>query len=270
MRYLLAILCCVASYPILFAADDAAKTGTLSGRILYDGEPPPLPALDVPTTRTTLKGEKFESVEFKKYAGLGLKDESLQVSKSGGLKNAIVWISDKRVPIPPLPDRKESPAPAKLAFVGGKLEPQVLVWWAPERQLELDNREPFTINLRSDAFQSQAFNRVVPPEKSVNFSVDAETRPVFVRSDVFYWLTPAIIFPCAHPYIAVTDEEGRFTIKDLPLGKWEFTTWHRRSGWLRTTDWPKGRFTQEIVAGEQTIGEVKIPAEIFAKKRAGR
>ena len=241
------------------------KTGTLSGRILYDGEPPPLPALEVPTTRSTQAGEKIESVEFKKYAGLGLKDESLVVSQERGLKNAIIWISDKSVPIPKLPVYKRKPDPVKLAFAAGKLEPQVLAWWAPDRELKLDNQEPFAINLRSDAYHSQQFNRVLPPKESVVFPQAAEPRPVYVRSDVFHWLPPAIVFPCAHPYFAVTDDEGRFTIKKLPPGTWEFTTWHRRSGWLRPTDWPKGRFTREIKGGEQDLGEVKVPKELFEK-----
>jgi hypothetical protein len=252
------------SAPGISTAEEA--TGALTGRILYDGEPPELPALDVPTTRTTLRDEVYESAEFKRYSGLGLKDESLVISKTGGLKNAVIWISDKKVPIPPVPPNTRLPAPATLTFAKGKLEPQVLAWWAPARPLELANKDPIPINLRSDAYRSQPFNRLLPAAKSVMFSLDAEPRPIFVRCDILHWLPPAILFPCAHPFVAVTDAEGRFTLKNLPLGTWEFTTWHRRSGWLRTTDWPKGRFTQEIKAGEQVLGEIKVPKELFETK----
>lgn len=267
MRHMLIVLGCVLSYPLVCVAEEVAKTGTLSGRILYDGDPPPLPLLEVPTTRTSLNDETVEISDFKRYRDLGLKDESLEVSKTGGLKNAVIWISDKAIPVPPLTVDKRLPAPARLTFKAGKLNPQILAWWAPERQLELVNQEPIPINLRSDAYHSQPFNRLVPAEKSAVFPLDGESRPIFVRSDILHWLPPAIIFPCAHPYFAITDDEGRFTLKNLPPGKWEFTTWHRRSGWLRTTDWPKGRFTQQIVAGEQSLGEVKIPKEIFEQKK---
>jgi hypothetical protein len=34
-----------------------------------------------------------------------------------------------------------------------------------------------------------------------------------------------------HPYAAVTDSEGRFSIPSAPVGKWRLMVWHEKSGW---------------------------------------
>jgi hypothetical protein len=36
------------------------------------------------------------------------------------------------------------------------------------------------------------------------------------------------VFP--HPYFAVPDRNGRFTIPDVPVGRVEVTAWHERAG----------------------------------------
>jgi hypothetical protein len=36
------------------------------------------------------------------------------------------------------------------------------------------------------------------------------------------------VFP--HPYFAVPDRNGRFTIPDVPVGRVEITAWHERAG----------------------------------------
>jgi hypothetical protein len=248
------------------AAEEPGKLGTLTGRLLVNGEPPRPALLVIPKMGRLLSGEEFEKSDLKKYGGLGLKDETLLVSKVGGLQNAIIWLSDKNVPIPPLPVNKRLPAPVTLTFYAGRLQPRVLAWWALERPLQLVNKEDAAINLRSDSYQGQAFNRVVPADDAVLFPQDADSRPILVRSDIYQWVQPAVIFPCAHPYFAVTDNEGRFALKNLPPGEWEFTAWHERAGWLKTTAWPKGRFQQKIAAEVHDLGEVRIPAALFTRE----
>ena len=34
-----------------------------------------------------------------------------------------------------------------------------------------------------------------------------------------------------HPYYAVTDAEGRFEIKNVPVGQWRLFVWHEGHGW---------------------------------------
>lgn len=198
MRTMLLVwLASLIAYPTVLSAIGAepTATGTLTGRFLYDGEPQRLAAIDIPKTRRTLTDEEFESDDFKKYGGLGLKDETLLVSKAGGLKNALIWISDKKVPIPPLPPVRRLPAPATLTFHHGKLQPRVLVWWAKHRSLELLNKDESAINLRSDTVLGQSFNRLLQGKQSIMFELEPEPRPLLIRSDIYHWVQPAILSP---------------------------------------------------------------------------
>ena len=36
------------------------------------------------------------------------------------------------------------------------------------------------------------------------------------------------------PYVAITDENGKFLIENLPAGEWTFQFWHERPGTLST------------------------------------
>ena len=58
-----------------------------------------------------------------------------------------------------------------------------------------------------------------------------EPLPVAVKCDVHtgmeaYWLI------VDHPYAAVTDATGRFTIPGLPVGEQTLTVWHSTSGYI--------------------------------------
>jgi len=48
---------------------------------------------------------------------------------------------------------------------------------------------------------------------------------IFVKCDVHAWMTN-YVHVVDHPYFAVTDGEGSFTIKGLPAGDYELKVWH--------------------------------------------
>jgi hypothetical protein len=76
-----------------------------------------------------------------------------------------------------------------------------------------------------------------------------------------------------HPYAAVSEADGRFRIKNLPAGERTFQFWHEKSGWVargtrdgRLVEWQRGRVTVTINPGENDLGEVRIPAEVFSPR----
>jgi hypothetical protein len=76
------------------------------------------------------------------------------------------------------------------------------------------------------------------------------------------------------PLMAVTDDEGRFTIKHLPAGKWTFQFWHERPGYLThvvrdgaAQQWPKGRVTLPIETGANDMGTILLSPSILVSKR---
>src|SRR5262249_4421621 len=60
--------------------------------------------------------------------------------------------------------------------------------------------------------------------------VPARPTPISVQCDIHPWMK-AYIRVFNHPYFAVTDEDGKFTIKDAPAGEWRIVVWQEKSGW---------------------------------------
>ena len=72
--------------------------------------------------------------------------------------------------------------------------------------------------------------------------------------------------------MAASDEEGKFEIKDIPVGKeLEFQLWQEKSGFLKDAKIEgvkvdsKGRFKIKLKPGENKLGDIKIPASAFNK-----
>lgn len=75
-----------------------------------------------------------------------------------------------------------------------------------------------------------------------------------------------------HPYMAVTDADGRFEIKNIPAGEWTFQFWHEKSGYIREleidgkqVEWPRGRATFTISPMPTDLSELKISPQLFTE-----
>jgi hypothetical protein len=71
-----------------------------------------------------------------------------------------------------------------------------------------------------------------------------------------------------NPYVAVTDDEGRFKIEKLPPGKLDFVVWHERAkgGFTVATaaiQLKKGKASLQIKPGENDLGSIQIAAGAF-------
>jgi len=239
------------------------ELGTLTGRFLYDGEPPKPKKISISTERRTLDNSWVgTSPELVHYSLLGLTDQSLIVGKDRGIKNIAVWIRSKDVAVPPRTEPGEKPV---LRAAGGQFEPRLLVFHAPHT-LVLKNDESSVLNFDWSSFMSVPFNRLVLAQRSVEVAVErADLLPGPVRCSYFYWMK-SWLFPCKHPYFAATADDGTFRIENLPLGEWEFQVWHERTGHLKTDRWPRGRFTLKIEAGTNDLGIVKLRPDSFEEK----
>jgi hypothetical protein len=243
-------------------AQDADSWGTLRGRILYGGDPPPPITLDI---------ERDAEVCGK----AGLVDESLVVNKTNrGVQYVAIWLESKEA-VPIHPDL-QMPAgdPPTLDNVDCRFEPHMLVVRTGQKIL-LKNSDPIAHNAAVFLKRSTPFNEVIPLNKPVEKSIaKPETQPARVDCSIHAWMKAWLIVS-DHPYVAVTDADGNFEIKNLPAGEWKFRFWQERSRFL--TDVQQNQNAAPVTNGTWTLtipasqtldlGELTVGAGQFQKKK---
>jgi hypothetical protein len=236
---LVTLLIAVAQVPLraedagrVVADGESANAGSLVGRVLYDGEPPEPAKLVIPVRlRVRHDGLEFDTEELPERRRLmkrGIPDESLIVGEERGIANVFVWVTSKDVPIPKPP--KGPLPPVTLRAVHGKLTPHVLAFWnVTSLEMVNDTGEGANFNVRG-----MHSNRVLADGQRVEIAAKRPMNlPSPVTSGIHPWFS-AYVMAFKHPYFAVTGEDGRFKIADLPVGEWKFAIWHERTVFLPT------------------------------------
>jgi len=186
----------------------AAGTGALSGKVTLSGLAPKLAPL--PVTRDM------------KVCGNNKPDESVEVSQGGGVRNAVVWLID--VPVPKeVKARKETLDQQHCAFV-----PHVVV--APVGStVDVINSDKALHNVRAQAGDVKLMNYAMPIPGHVVPTKLQKDGMFKVSCDVHPWMRAwLVVLPTAA--FAVTGEDGRYGIADLPPGRHRIKIWHERLG----------------------------------------
>jgi hypothetical protein len=235
--------------------------GSLKGRIVYDGAPP------APQPIAVTKDQEV-------CGKLNLVDESLVIGKNGGIKNVLVFIYVERGGKTPEvhPDlTKAAVEPVVFDNLNCRFEPR-MVLVQTNQTLTLSNSDPVAHNTKVDSF-SQPINPLLPPgAKLPQKFTAAERLPARASCSIHPWMTGWVVIK-DHPYMAVTDEEGNFEIKNIPAGTWTFQFWQEKSGYLtkvnvngKPADWARGRVDLDIKdKAALNLGEVKVAPEVFQK-----
>ena len=182
-------------------------------------------------------------------AGVCAKDmpilnESLVVNPmTGGLKNAFFYLESKpkggKAEIESQktwPTADESGAKMVLNQKNCTYTPHAMVLLAG-KPFVAQSQDPVLHSYKGVASRNDNFNPSVPPNGSLEVNVfpKAEKAPVFISCATHSWMS-AWQLPLDHPYAAVTDDDGRFTISDLPSGEHTFTIWHEKGKKIRDYD----------------------------------
>jgi hypothetical protein len=110
-----------------------------------------------------------------------------------------------------------------------------------------------------------SFNQLIPPNGKVRVKVDTTaTLPMPVVCNIHTWMK-GYLLALDHPYAAVTGQDGRLEIKNVPTGEHEFQFWHEKKGYLKgmrtkadVTD-SRGRIKLDIKRRETLdLGDVKV------------
>ena len=151
-------------------------------------------------------------------------DESILVSESGGLANVFVYVKN--------PAAGDYPPPAKPAIIdqqGSIFRPRVQGLRVGQQVL-MKNGDPFIHNIRSLSKRNRPFNIAQPPNSPDREKVFEEPEgPITIKCDFHRWME-AHFWVMDHPFFAVTDDEGKFEISNLPTGDFELVAWHEELG----------------------------------------
>ena len=183
----------------------AEEWGKLRGQVVYDGEPP------VPKKLKITKDEE----ECCKH---NLVDESLQVhATSHGLQNVVVFLApsaDRKVPVHP--DYAGPPHTEPTLDNHACRFALRVVLLRTKQNLIVGNSDPIGHNVMIDAQRNPPLNVTIPSGSSIKKSFEVEERlPVAVSCSIHPWMRGwLLIRDC--PYMAVTDEQGKFEMPDVP------------------------------------------------------
>lgn len=243
-------------------ATAADQWGNIEGQFVLDGEIPVIKPLIV-------KGDPAVK-DAKVCAAEDLPDDSLHVNPDNkGIANICLYI--RKAPKQIHPDLKAS-TEKEIVFdqVGCRFIPHLLIVRTDQTVL-VKSGDPISHNTHTNPFKNSAQNLTIQPNdrKGVPFQMkqsELSGVPVKVNCDIHphmlaFWLVTD------HPYVAITDADGKFSIKNLPVGEHTFRVWHERPGYINCAEF-KRDVTIKVEAGKTTtVGPYKVKAEEFTKKK---
>ncbi len=168
--------------------------------------------------------------------------EALAVSPGKGVKNVVVYLEGVKQ------GKGFSPAPVELD--------QRRCWFVPHvvlvpagRPLTLVNSDDVLHNFRTPGSSvNPGLNKAQPKfKRRLPIQID-NPDIILVNCDIHEWMS-AVIVVMAHPYYALTDENGSLTISDVPPGRYSLTFWHE----------VLGKQTREVVVPPG--GEARVAVE---------
>ena len=221
-----------------------AGPGTFTGRVVFTGAVPKLTPLFV-------QGADIKDKEV--CAEVDVPDERLIVSHDGGVQNVFVFM--KKAP-------KGSPTPDTSVEIffdqkNCRFKPHCMI--VPVgATLKVLSDDSVAHNTHTNPARNNGVSSLVDGndrEGKLELVYTSAENPFSVTCDFHSWMK-AYHMPLDHPYGAVTDEAGRFEIKDVPAGQHEFVVWHESaSGYF-----VERKLNVKVSAGQTT--DLEIPYDL--------
>jgi hypothetical protein len=195
----------------LYRTIDVQKAGSVHGTVRMTGS---VPDMKVPTGKDD------------KICGASVLLSKLSTGRNGSVKNALVYIQNIEAGKASNTDRKYL-----LDQRGCMYNPHVMVlpFGSP---LEIVNSDPVLHNVHISELGSSGLSimNIAQPIKGQKSVVQASQ----IRKPGFYvatcdaghpWMN-AYVIVAEHPYFAVTDADGNYSIDGIPPGEYRLIMWH--------------------------------------------
>jgi hypothetical protein len=219
---------------VYFGAAANVHAGTITGDITFVDSPPKMAPMKVTKDQD--------------YCGETLPNESYLVDAKGGLKNVVVFLEAAQPAIPADPQKLNV-----IENSGCRYAPRVLAMQKGER-LRVKNNDP-KLHIPHSYLNEKPVFMLSLPFKNTILDATQKIRDAGILKlvcDTHAWML-GFVHVFDHPFFAVTDDKGAFSIPNVPAGTYTLKAWHEDAG-VRS---------QEMIVSES--GEVRVNFE-FSKK----
>lgn len=209
-------------------AVDPAIAATISGRIVFEGQPPVAAGIDM--SEEPVCADKYTEPP---------SDESVMVS-DGGLNNVFVYVKEGVTGSHGTPS-----AAVELDQLGCRYQPRV-VGLQVGQSLLIRNSDAVLHNINTQPTANRGFN-ISQPQAGMESTRDFPRAEVMipVKCDVHGWMT-AYLGVLDHPYHDVSHTAGDFSIAGLAPGTYTIEAWHE----------VYGASSQEVTVGDAETAEI--------------
>ena len=190
-------------------------SAAVSGTVTFTGERPPLQPISMDADPACAEMHAGEEV---------YPDMLVLGDDANTMGNIFVKVTN--------PPEGDYPAPSEPVVIdqqGCMYHPHVAAVMAGQ-PLQFKNSDGIlhNVHLLPDANREQ--NIAMPGSMTeTNVTLNQPESMFGVKCDVHPWMQ-AFVAVMDHPFFAVTDEDGQFTIENLPAGTYEIEAWHERLG----------------------------------------
>jgi hypothetical protein len=239
---------------VSFASAEAGDWTTITGQIVYP-KAQAIPVMNVINP----------AVNAAQCNAAGPFSEELWMvnAKNRGLANVVVYLQHKEFkkgnvfdPKDIHPDFKNPPKEAvEIDQPCCKFIPHVVAARAGQ-DLVIKNSAPIPHNAKFEAKENGSVNPLIPSKgQHVINALKAEYYPVEIKCSIHGWMN-AWVRVFDHPYFAVTDADGKFEIKNAPVGDYNLVIWHE-TGFSNGVKGKAG-IPMKLVKDKTNLGELEF------------
>lgn len=211
----------------------AVSAADLTGKVKLKGTPP----AEIPIQMDAACGKLNPKAPTTRHYVVG---------QDNGLGNVFVWIKEGAKAVPPAGDGPT------LDQVNCMYQPYVLGVQTGQK-FKVRNSDSTLHNVHATPKVNKEFNFGQPTKGMVSEKAfDKQEVLVRFKCDVHPWMF-AYMGVVDHPYFAVTDKDGNFTIKNVPAGEYTVEAFHLKAGKVEqkvTADGKPVEFTLEVPAAK--------------------
>jgi len=196
-----------------------AVSGTLSGRVNFDGKPPKNKTLKMDAD--PICGSSHKEPVYR---------ESFVLNKDGYLKNVMVYLKDAKY-------AGKAPTTQAILDQNGCMYSPHVQGIMKGQELLIKNSDATLHNIHGLPTINSEFNFAMPKvvkEKAIK--LDKPEHAIYIKCDVHPWMKSYIsVFD--HPYFAVTNDTGYYNIDNIPPGTYEVIAWQEKFKNKKTKEW---------------------------------